>query len=436
MSERPTEVPYTGLVESTGAPSPSAPNTKQHTPTNLKSLLNSEHLLRQAARDKGLLELGMQRIDVRCAALDSICTQSVLVLGFAIVLLAPEMLDGLRKAEDGESVLDVAFAACCVASTTTCLAASLFAIHISLYVGYKAQFAALQGKTASAVRVSLQLVLRTNEKAINAFNISLASLTLSVVLIAFTHTHGVVFCVLIGALGYFVHEGSSFRKQLDEGFTSIGEAVTTLGYGEAGSSEPSPAEHLGTWAPEHRALHSGSLPMVMPASVAQRTAGVRSSGVGSVARAFSGRAYKALRDPPMNTEDVERASIAFPISLQGWMYKSPSRLGPSSINHRSLQAAEGPPRAATPDKRFFVLRGRFLKWYTSEDDATLAVGTRSAVDLQDYCLVAAGDAAQLTLALVPNGSGSAKKGWFLRAIDERAYESWAGHLVTAIDANE
>ena len=74
-----------------------------------KSLVHSEHSYRQACRERGILDLGMMRIDVRCAALESISTQSTLIAGFAFSSLAPDVLDTLKREAD-DNLVDILFA--------------------------------------------------------------------------------------------------------------------------------------------------------------------------------------------------------------------------------------------------------------------------------------------------------------------------------------
>jgi len=66
--------------------------------------------------------------------------------------------------------------------------------------------------------------------------------------------------------------------------------------------------------------------------------------------------------------------------------------------------------AAPQDKRYFVLKGRELRWYGSKDDATLAYSAKTAVDLTNYAIEPAPEV-PLVLALVPT-SAAAKKGWY------------------------
>ena len=353
-----------------------------------------------------------QRIDVRCASLDSICTQAVLVMGFALVLLAPDVLDILRGDEDGdEAWYDVLFASACVVCTAISFGASTFAIYVSLYVGYKAQFAALQGKTSRAVTTSLDLVLLANEQAIRAFTVSLAALALTAALMAFAHTHLIVFAALLLTLGAFAWQTVRFRRQLDRGFESIGEKCTGMGFGEeflgqqfidgcddgAPSGLPSmlTSPLSGLSADQHRrgsiGCRFGRSAELGGSSVeedAQHGKGwlrgvltIPGKGVARSACAASGRAYKTLREQP-SVDDIERVSAPFPIIRKGWLRKSPSRLGPTASS-RSMDPASA--KHAAQDKRFFVLQGPYLKWYSSEVSSHLKQSNSTSTPLLRAC---------------------------------------------------
>ena len=85
----------------------------------MSSLINSQHLFRQATRDRGIIELKMQRIDVRCGALQSIATQATLVAGFAFGILQPSVLDTLWTKNDASWLqwpFTVAFVFCAAMS--------------------------------------------------------------------------------------------------------------------------------------------------------------------------------------------------------------------------------------------------------------------------------------------------------------------------------
>lgn len=385
----------------------------------------------------------MQRIDVRCAALDSVCTQAVLVMGFALVLLAPDVLDVLRGREDGEeSWYDVLFAMLCVVSTAVCFGASCFAVYASLYVGYKAQFAALQGKTAESVSISLDIVLRTNEKVIMAFNVSLASLALSVVLMALAHTHLVVFVALgltFAGVGWIT---LGFRRQMDARFVMIGETVSGLGFGEDVHDEHEPAgvsilnsmsrppdmhEMGDMWRRGHRTSISPHEGHSHAHGHSSLMGALRAPGSSAARKA--GRAYKTLREQP-SMADVQQASKGLPIAFRGWLRKSPSRLGPLNTRHMDADTA----KSSAQDKRFFVLQGTFLKWYNSEDDATLTVSARNAVDLAEYDLVPLGG--DFVFALTPRADSSAKKGWYFRASDRKFYDGWLAVLEHATTCDD
>ena len=50
--------------------------------------------------------------------------------------------------------------------------------------------------------------------------------------VAFAHTHIVVFFSLLLTLALFVQKLAGFKQQMDAGFTSIGESVSAIGYGD------------------------------------------------------------------------------------------------------------------------------------------------------------------------------------------------------------
>ena len=103
-----------------------------------ESLVSSEHLYRQATREQGVLNLGMQRIDVRCSALESISTQATLVAGFAFGSLQPDVLDTLTSTDAEETLVQMyirqTFAAAFVACSAVAFAASIWVIYMALYV--------------------------------------------------------------------------------------------------------------------------------------------------------------------------------------------------------------------------------------------------------------------------------------------------------------
>ena len=105
----------------------------------MDSLVESEHLFREATRQQGLLNLGMQRIDVRCSALESISTQATLVAGFAFGSLAPDVLDGLIGDDVLEEKLSTpllrqAFATAFISCSAISFAASIWVIYMALCV--------------------------------------------------------------------------------------------------------------------------------------------------------------------------------------------------------------------------------------------------------------------------------------------------------------
>ena len=185
-----------------------------------KSLVHSEHSFRQAVRERGILDLGMMRIDVRCAALESISTQSTLIAGFAFSSLAPDVLDTLKREAD-DTLVDILFAMVFVGCTAASFAASIWVIYMALYAGYKAQFTALQGRSSVAVSTALAILLRTNDRIAEIFNMSLAFLGLAAMLLAFVHLHFIAFLTLTAVFGYFIYDGYTFQKSIDADFDTI-----------------------------------------------------------------------------------------------------------------------------------------------------------------------------------------------------------------------
>ena len=61
----------------------------------MSSLINSQHMFRQATRERGIIELKMRMIDVRCRSMESVATQATLIGGFAYGSLQPQVLDTL-----------------------------------------------------------------------------------------------------------------------------------------------------------------------------------------------------------------------------------------------------------------------------------------------------------------------------------------------------
>ena len=134
----------------------------------MSSLIKSQHLYRQATRERGVIETKMQMIDVRCGALQSTATQATLIAGFAFGSLQPEVLDTLWASHDA-SWLQYPFSTAFMLCTSTAFAASIWVIYMSLYAGWRAQFSAMQGGmegvlAADAVDESLKIILLTTKR--------------------------------------------------------------------------------------------------------------------------------------------------------------------------------------------------------------------------------------------------------------------------------
>ena len=152
----------------------------------MSSLINSQHLFRQATRERGIIELKMQMIDVRCGAMQSIATQATLVAGFAFGSLQPDILDVLWGKND-DSWLQWPFSIAFVLCAATAFASSIWVIYMSLYAGWRAQFFALQGGmegvlAAEAVDESLQIVMMVTERVYRWFSTALIFTSVSTTL--------------------------------------------------------------------------------------------------------------------------------------------------------------------------------------------------------------------------------------------------------------
>jgi len=365
------------------------------------SLVGSEHRYRAATREQGILNLGMQRIDVRCSALESISTQATLVAGFAFGSLQPDVLDSLANEETIPNLwLRHLFSVAFIASSAVSFSASIWVIYMSLYVGYKAQFSALQGKSGFAVSTSLQILLRSNERIAEWFNISLIALAVGAVLMCFAHLALPAFLALVGVFGYFVRDCYTFQTSLDHSFHVIGDpdasgmadAAIALD-GRGSGKEPEPSQ-----------------------SAKEDVKGDEDDRSAERARM---KAYNELR----GHEEQGR-------TLKGWLHKSPSRLGPANSPPASQLSGGG--SSSADAKRFFVLRGCELRWYVSEDEAMLERSARTVLDMRLYECRCVGGAA-LTFAIVPASAG-AKKSWYLRARDQHSFDEWVDALSRAASA--
>ena len=148
--------------------------------------------------------------------------------------------------------------------------------------------------------------------------------------------------------------------------------------------------------------------------------------------------------------------------MSGWLYKSPSRVGPPAeraagaedhnagggLQRRlstSLLAAGRSARLSllpsqtegipTPqDKRWFVLDGHELRWYGNKDEATLGMAPKTVIDMRLYSCKSV-DNGELLLALLP-AAAAVKKSWYLRAEDAESFETWKWALEAAGAAGE
>ena len=371
-----------------------------------ESLISSEHHYRWATREQGILNLGMQRIDVRCSALESISTQATLVAGFAFGSLQPDVLDSLIPTDEDEpksflvGMMWQAFAMVFIVCSSVSFAASIWVIYMALYVGYKAQFSALQGKDGIAVSTSLQILLRTNERISHWFNISLASLAVGAALMAFVHLPLSSFLALLCTFIFFIYDGATFQTNLDQSFNAIGDPAEE-GIADAapltGESDVTTSSKQG---PTSTSTRGGKAGGVVAAMASARTKG-----------------YQELRG--RDRDELPASHTGYQVTKQGWLYKSPSRKGPDGTG----------PKAMPQDKRYFVLRDHELKWYGTEDEATLERSAKNAVDLRLYVVHALTDT-DCVLAL-ESISPLAKKSWYLRARDQHEFEEWQRVLTAA-----
>jgi len=334
-----------------------------------RGLVDTETHLRQATREQGLLTLGMSRIDVRCSALESISTQATLVAGFAFGSLAPDVLDTLT----GEGTpFDVAFASAVMVCTGVAFAASIWVIYMALYVGYKAQFTALQGKSGRAVSVSLAILLKTNDRISMFFNASLVALALGATLISWVHLHPVAFLSLLASFSFFVYDGLRFRTELDEDFVTV--------------TNPPAIESKWSTEADKRGVH------------------------------FELGGGTSERDSNQSVAEVH---------IEGWLFKSKSSAGP---NAKPLKAPPELPQT----RRYFVLQGHRLRWYRSRDEAMLQQLARSDVDMRTYAVQIVDMGARL-LALTPRADApsNSDKSWYLRTSDAEETADWFDALTAA-----
>jgi hypothetical protein len=503
----------------------------------MSSLINSQHQFRQATRERGIIELKMQMIDVRCGAMQSIATQATLVAGFAFGSLQPDTLDTLWATHEASWVqypFSIAFVLC----ASIAFASSIWVIYTSLYAGWRAQFSALQGGTlgmmaGDAVDESLQIILLTTERVAKWFSCALGFTTLGVTLLAFAHLPWVSFGLLF-VFGFFTYDGITFRRKMDGRFRAIGDgfhdgrteqeapvttakytpsrsccvevssvpstssssaggvggaSLATVGGGGAGGggarAMASPATAKAHYAPSRRQSRSEShlhaADRLERERVERSIQGGEDDGLGSSgAPSLSPAAAQASETPPEGQQHpssfvdgsatAAAAAASQSVRVSGWLFKSPSRLGPPAARKSCVGGVGGGGgtelsdggigggqkrvsaasllavgRAASQrlsllggssgesipnpqDKRFFVLDGTELRWYSNKDEVTLGMSPKTTIDMRHYsCRVV--DADQLILSLVPE-LPPAKKSWYLRAEDSESYETWKWALGT------
>ena len=449
----------------------------------MSSLINSQHLFRQATRERGIIELKMRMIDVRCRAMESIATQATLLAGFAFGSLQPDVLDTLWINHDAKW-FQLPFSAIFVLSASIAFAASIWVIYMSLFAGWRAQFSALQGgmegaMAADTVDESLRIVRLTSERVTLWFSAALCFTAFSVLLLAFAHLPWASLG-LVAVFAFFLRDAVKFRSTISEQFHALREDVL-----DSGAEHP-PSVSAASYAPsrsccvEFASSPAASKQLAAQASAASgkvraqpkprvslpatRSENEAAEALNSAALAASASRLGAAASRADETESRAPASVLATeprqLRVSGWMYKSPSRLGPPAaregggadgataaadggggggklkrISAASLLAAgrsasarlsllptvhDGVP--VPQDKRYFVLHGHELSWYSSKDDVTLGSAPKTTVDMRLYaCTVV--DAAELILSLTP-ASSAAKKSWYLRAEDAESFETW------------
>lgn len=254
-----------------------------------QSLIDSQHLYRKATRERGIIELKMQRIDVRCGAMQSLATQATLIAGFAFGSLQPAVLDTLWNKYE-ESWVQWPYSIVFVLCTAGAFASSIWVIYISLYAGWRSQFSALQGGmegvvAADAVEESLNILMLTTARVALWFSASLCFISISATLLAFAHLHPAVSVGLLVVFGFFLYDGRRFRRQLDSKFHAIGDGGFAVG-----SNSPEAAVQKSSYAPSRQCrvevCSAGPAP----------TASARSTAAG---RRLSAPCAGPERSPPM-----------------------------------------------------------------------------------------------------------------------------------------
>lgn len=241
----------------------------------------------------------------------------------------------------------------------------------------------------------MQILLTTNERISQWFNVSLLALTVGAMLMCYFHLPIAAYLALLAVIGFFIYDGATFRTKLDHSFAAIGDPDQE-GLDLAASATGAKA------AP----------PPTLSAQTSTRAASA-DGGADAITKARL-QGYRDLRGQ-------EEA----PSSLMGWLYKSPSRNGPGVRGGSPAVALKETSKA----KRYFVLANGVLKWYNTEDEATLQRSALTAIDMRMYTCHEM-DPVNRTLAICPV-SPHVKKSWYLRALDEASYDSWCRALVAA-----
>jgi len=224
-----------------------------------------------------------------------------------------------------------------------------------------------------------------------------------------SHLHPVAFASLLVVFAYFTYDMYQFRAECDADFTLLESSdflphTAAPSQRAAGQETPSPGRASG--ASPGRSVRERSTTAGRSSAVSfEEGAGLSPSGLTRIQE--QARAYDELRgDDDAPTE--------------GWLLKSSSRHGPLSSRKST---GSGSAAGSAQDRRYFALRKHELKWYGTEDAATLSSAPRDQVDLRAYAVQLV-DAAAYSLALVPLDASSKKKSWYIRAMDQQSFNLW------------
>ena len=69
----------------------------------------------------------------------------------------------------------------------------------------------------------MQILLTTNERISQWFNVSLLALTVGAMLMCYFHLPIAAYLALLAVIGFFIYDGATFRTKLDHSFAAIGD---------------------------------------------------------------------------------------------------------------------------------------------------------------------------------------------------------------------